>query len=123
MGMGGQVALVAGVDDERALARAAQHERRAESGGTTADDDAVIGHAPTVAHRGHNLPSFLAELANDLDTHVRRRLRELRTERGLTLEAVAAQAQIDVSTSASGSSPASAGSRSTTCPRSRPRSA
>jgi mannose-6-phosphate isomerase-like protein (cupin superfamily) len=37
-------------------------------------------------------------LANDLDTHVRQRLRELRTERGLTLEAVAARAQIDVST-------------------------
>jgi transcriptional regulator with XRE-family HTH domain len=37
-------------------------------------------------------------LANDLDTHVRRRLRELRSERGLTLEAVASAAQIDVST-------------------------
>jgi transcriptional regulator with XRE-family HTH domain len=37
-------------------------------------------------------------LANDLDTHVRQRLRELRTERGLTLEAVAARAQIDIST-------------------------
>jgi transcriptional regulator with XRE-family HTH domain len=37
-------------------------------------------------------------LANNLDEHVRRRLRELRTERGLTLEAVASRAQIDVST-------------------------
>jgi transcriptional regulator with XRE-family HTH domain len=37
-------------------------------------------------------------LANDLDVHVRRRLRELRSERGLTLEAVASAAQIDVST-------------------------
>jgi transcriptional regulator with XRE-family HTH domain len=37
-------------------------------------------------------------MANDLDAHVRRRLRELRTERGLTLEAVAERAKIDVST-------------------------
>ncbi len=37
-------------------------------------------------------------MANDLDTHVRQRLRELRAERGLTLEAVATRAQIDVST-------------------------
>ena len=37
-------------------------------------------------------------MANDLDAHVRQRLRELRTERGLTLEAVASRAQIDVST-------------------------
>jgi transcriptional regulator with XRE-family HTH domain len=44
------------------------------------------------------VPSFVAELANDLDVHVRRRLRELRSERGLTLEAVASAAQIDVST-------------------------
>jgi transcriptional regulator with XRE-family HTH domain len=44
------------------------------------------------------LPIFVAELANDLDTHVRQRLRELRSERGLTLEAVASRAQIDVST-------------------------
>lgn len=35
---------------------------------------------------------------DDVDTLVRRRLRELRRERGLTLEDVAARAQIDVST-------------------------
>lgn len=35
---------------------------------------------------------------DDVDTRVRRRLRELRTERGLTLEQVGALANIDVST-------------------------
>jgi len=45
-----------------------------------------------------HLPRSFAELANDLDSHVRRRLRERRRARGLTLEAVAARAQIDVST-------------------------
>ena len=33
-----------------------------------------------------------------VDSRVRRRLRELRTERGLTLEAVASRAGLDVST-------------------------
>ena len=83
---------------QRAFPGAAEHEGRAETGGAAADHDAVIDHAATVAHRVSDLPSSLAELANDLDTHVRQRLRELRTERGLTLEAVAARAQIDVST-------------------------
>ncbi len=38
------------------------------------------------------------ETDQDVDALVRRRLRELRTERGLTLEDVASRAQIDVST-------------------------
>lgn len=45
------------------------------------------------------MASFLAILASDtLHDRVRRRLRDLRTERGLTLEAVAARAGVDVST-------------------------
>lgn len=39
-----------------------------------------------------------AKSAEDLDLRVRRRLRELRTQRGLTLEEVASRADIDVST-------------------------
>jgi transcriptional regulator with XRE-family HTH domain len=49
------------------------------------------------------MPSFLAIPANStshepIDARVRRRLRELRTEQGLTLAQVAARAAIDVST-------------------------
>lgn len=46
------------------------------------------------------MASFLAMQANDdsVDARVRRRLRELRTERGMTLEDVATRARIDVST-------------------------
>src|SRR3712207_203651 len=45
------------------------------------------------------MPSFFAEMANDdLDARVRQRLRELRGERGLTLQQVAQRANIDVST-------------------------
>ena len=49
------------------------------------------------------MPSFLAILAtpvsrDSIDVRVRRRLRELRTEQGLTLAEVAARAAIDVST-------------------------
>jgi hypothetical protein len=45
------VALLAGVDDERAAAGAAEHERCAEACGPGADHDAVPGgvHAATVA--------------------------------------------------------------------------
>jgi transcriptional regulator with XRE-family HTH domain len=39
-----------------------------------------------------------AKMADDVDLRVRRRLRELRTQRGLTLEEVATRADIDVST-------------------------
>lgn len=39
-----------------------------------------------------------AKPQDDVDTRVRRRLRELRTQRGLTLEEVATRADIDVST-------------------------
>jgi transcriptional regulator with XRE-family HTH domain len=39
-----------------------------------------------------------AKPEDDVDTRVRRRLRELRTQRGLTLEEVATRADIDVST-------------------------
>lgn len=39
-----------------------------------------------------------ANSEDDVDTRVRRRLRELRTQRGLTLEEVAKRADIDVST-------------------------
>jgi transcriptional regulator with XRE-family HTH domain len=39
-----------------------------------------------------------AKHEDDVDTRVRRRLRELRTQRGLTLEEVAKRADIDVST-------------------------
>jgi transcriptional regulator with XRE-family HTH domain len=39
-----------------------------------------------------------AKEGDDVDTRVRRRLRELRTQRGLTLEEVATRADIDVST-------------------------
>jgi transcriptional regulator with XRE-family HTH domain len=46
-----------------------------------------------------NLPSFFAMQANDsVDARVRRRLRELRSERGMTLQQVAERASIDVST-------------------------
>src|SRR6201991_164804 len=38
------------------------------------------------------------ETENDIDLRVRRRLRELRVQRGLTLEEVARSARIDVST-------------------------
>jgi len=53
--------------------------------------------------RAHDVPSFLAMKANVLeeepiDARVRRRLRELRTERGLTLAQVAERASIDLST-------------------------
>src|SRR6478672_907438 len=46
------------------------------------------------------MPILFAVQANEdsVDARVRRRLRELRTERGLTLEDVATRAQIDVST-------------------------
>ena len=97
--VGGQVARLAGVDEQRALARAAQHEGGAEAGGAAADDDAV--------HRSCHLRWRIAARSAKLSllnwqtismSHVRQRLRELRTERGLTLEAVAARAQIDVST-------------------------
>ena len=46
------------------------------------------------------MPILFAMQANEdsVDARVRRRLRELRTERGLTLEDVATRAQIDVST-------------------------
>src|SRR5919107_6088270 len=48
------------------------------------------------------MPSFVAEMATNteepVDLRVRRRLRELRTERGLTLQQVAERASIDVST-------------------------
>ena len=51
----------------------------------------------------HDLPSLLAISANQtppepVDVRVRRRLRELRTDQGLTLAEVAARAAIDVST-------------------------
>ena len=36
--------------------------------------------------------------ADDVDLRVRRQLRDLRTQRGLTLEEVASRADIDVST-------------------------
>ena len=39
-----------------------------------------------------------AKSTEDVDLRVRRRLRELRTQRGLTLEEVASRADIDVST-------------------------
>src|ERR1700760_1301398 len=39
-----------------------------------------------------------AKAVDDVDLRVRRRLRELRTERGLTLEEVARRADIDIST-------------------------
>src|ERR1700760_965261 len=39
-----------------------------------------------------------AKAVDDVDLRVRRRLRELRTQRGLTLEEVASRADIDVST-------------------------
>ena len=42
--------------------------------------------------------SFAIQAKESVDTHVRRRLRELRAERGLTLEAVATRAGMDVST-------------------------
>jgi transcriptional regulator with XRE-family HTH domain len=48
------------------------------------------------------MPSFLAMQANapeeSVDVRVRRRLRELRSERGLTLQQVAERANIDIST-------------------------
>lgn len=48
------------------------------------------------------MPTFVAMQANpadgSVDAHVRRRLRELRAERGLTLKQVAERASIDVST-------------------------
>jgi transcriptional regulator with XRE-family HTH domain len=48
------------------------------------------------------MPSWFAMQANQseepVDARVRRRLRELRTERGLTLQQVAEQANIDIST-------------------------
>jgi len=46
------------------------------------------------------LPTYFAMQANDdsVDARVRRRLRELRTERGMTLDDVATRAQIDIST-------------------------
>ena len=57
--VGGAVALAAGVDDERAPAGAAEHERGAQPGGAAADDDAVPGrvHAPSVTRRRCDLPS------------------------------------------------------------------
>lgn len=48
-----------------------------------------------------SLSTFFAEVANDperIDVRVRRRLRELRSERGLTLADVAERAGVDVST-------------------------
>jgi len=38
------------------------------------------------------------DVAESIDSRVRRRLRALRTERGLTLQQVAARANIDIST-------------------------
>ena len=95
---------LAGVDDQRAPAGAAEHERGAQAGGATADDDAV----PVRVHaaqrdarrRSAKLSCHAGKHGSDepVDARVRRRLRELRTERGLTLQQVAERASIDVST-------------------------
>jgi hypothetical protein len=42
----GEVALAAGVDDERPPACAAEHQRGAQAGGAGTDDDAIPGRRP-----------------------------------------------------------------------------
>ena len=99
------VARPPGVDDERPPAGPPEHQRGAQPGGAAADDDAVPlcrFHAPRMtAPRCANLRCHAgkaAGAAEATDVRVRRRLRELRTERGLTLKQVAERAHIDVST-------------------------
>src|SRR6476660_5271125 len=66
--------------------------------------DAVHSELSSRACRGVvDLPTWFAmqaktEKTDDVDLRVRRRLRELRTQRGLTLDEVATRADIDVST-------------------------
>ena len=100
--VGRRVARPAGVDDERAAPGPSEHECGAEAGGATADDDAVPDrfHAPSIdGPRAMWQPVLpCRQRTDDVDARVRRRLRELRTASGMTLQQVAAAAHIDVST-------------------------
>ena len=73
-----------------------------QTGGTATNDDAVpITHAASIAEQrpGGNHPCQTGKMTGEaVDARVRRRLRELRTASGLSLQQVADRAAIDVST-------------------------
>ena len=93
----GRVAGLSGVHDDHLEPHPAERERDLKARASTTDDDHVRVHASDGCTRTPVLAIFLAELATNED-RIRRRLRALREERGLSLDTVANAAGMAPST-------------------------
>src|SRR4051812_47126460 len=97
-----QITLIARVDHERAPPGSTEHQSGAQPGRAAADDDAVPHHVHVTSLQASRQTAKLVCHAGKKRGRRRPprppRLRELRMQRGLTLEEVASRSSIDVST-------------------------
>ena len=92
-----RVARVPGVDDDDVEAHPSERQRRLQARAAASDHHDVRIHVAHSSHVGRDVASSLAELATD-EERIRLRLRALREERGLSLDAVADAAGMAAST-------------------------